>query len=85
MSFQFPADPADGTVIVNGNKLGTYDETTNTWVVSEIPTSPGIPGPVGPKGNTGDKGDPGSGVNIYGSVESFSDLPDYPPRNTFCS
>ena len=83
MSFKFPADPADGTVIVNGNKLGTYDEATNTWVVSEIPISPGVPGPVGPKGKKGDQGDPGAGVDVYGSVESFSDLPPYPLQNTF--
>lgn len=83
MSFNFPANPADGTVIVNGNILGTYDEQTNTWAVSQIPTSPGVPGPSGPKGDQGPVGPVGQGVQITGSVPSYSDLPTDAQTNTF--
>ena len=59
MSFQFPANPADGDIVVRGNLLATYDKDNNTWTVGEIPTYPGIPGPVGPQGPQGVQGDPG--------------------------
>lgn len=83
MSFNFPADPADGTVIVNGNIKGTYDETTNTWNVEKLETAPGIPGPPGPKGDQGEVGPPGAGVQVSGSVESYAFLPTDPVTNTF--
>lgn len=83
MSFQFPANPADGDIVVRDNLLATYDAATNTWAVGEIPTYPGVPGPVGPQGPIGPKGDPGEGVNVTGVVESQADLPNDPDPNTF--
>tara|TARA_Y100000310_G_scaffold186525_1_gene186674 strand:- start:154 stop:1533 length:1380 start_codon:yes stop_codon:yes gene_type:complete len=71
-SFQFPTDPADGTVLVRGDLQATYDEPNNTWVVSQLQQVPGI---EGPKGDKGDKGDPGAGVSIGGSVATVNDLP----------
>ena len=73
-SFQFPANPADGDVVVRGNLLGKYNKDTNTWEVGEIPTYPGVPGPIGPRGPEGPQGEPGAGVNVNGAVESEDDL-----------
>lgn len=71
-SFQFPTDPADGTVLVRGDLQATYDEPNNTWVISQLQQVPGI---EGPKGDKGDKGDPGAGLSINGSVATAGDLP----------
>ncbi len=54
MTFQFPADPKDGTILVQpkadgGFIKGTYNKNTNTWAVGTMPEYPGIPGPVGPE------------------------------------
>ena len=73
-NFLFPANPADGDVIVRGSIKGTYVASTNTWEVGEVPQYPGVPGPLGPVGPMGPKGDPGSGVNVVGAVESKEDL-----------
>ena len=79
MSFQFPANPADGDVVirlVNGVQIkGTYNQETNTWEVGELPEEPGVPGPAGPKGTQGDKGDPGQNLNVSGIVNDVTDLP----------
>ena len=83
MSFQFPANPADGDVVIrliNGTPIkGTYRKNTNTWEVGELPEEPGVPGPQGPKGPKGDKGDPGRGIQVSGIVDTYDDLP---PANT---
>lgn len=73
-NFLFPANPADGDVIVRGSIKGTYVASTNTWEVGEVPQYPGVPGPLGPEGPQGPKGNPGSGVNVVGAVESKGDL-----------
>lgn len=83
MSFQFPADPKDGTIIVNGDIKGTYDEATNTWQVEKMLTVPGVPGPPGPQGDLGPVGPPGAGVQVTGSVPTYDDLPTEPQINTF--
>ena len=83
MSFKFPADPKDGTVIVNGDIKGTYDENTNTWVVEKLQIAPGIPGPSGPKGDLGPVGPVGQGVQVEGAVESTAYLPSDAADNTF--
>lgn len=80
MSFLFPANPADGDVVVqpqpDGTLIkGTYNSTTNTWAVGELPQEPGIPGPTGPQGAQGDQGIPGKGLSISGLVDTFSLLP----------
>ena len=80
MSFLFPANPADGDVVVqpqpDGSLIkGTYNYTTNTWAVGELPQEPGIPGPAGPQGAKGDQGIPGKGLSISGLVDTFSLLP----------
>jgi hypothetical protein len=72
MSFQFPANPADGDIVVRGNLQAFYNAATNTWRVSEVPTAPGIPGPPGPPGPIGP---PGQGLEISGSVDTFANLP----------
>ena len=87
MTFEYPANPADGDIIVQpqpdgGFIKGTYDASSNTWAVGELPEEPGIPGPPGPKGDQGDKGDPGQGVNISGIVPTFDDL-DSPNNHTY--
>ena len=69
--FQFPADPADGDIVVRGNLLATYNINTNTWEVGEIPTYPGVPGPIGPTGPQGKKGDPGTGIQVNGVVPTM--------------
>lgn len=73
-NFLFPANPADGDIVVRGNIKGTYIAATNTWEVGEIPQYPGVPGPIGPIGPEGPKGDPGSGVNVVGAVPTKDDL-----------
>ena len=80
MSFQFPANPKDGDVVVQpqeggGFIKGTYNEAANTWEVGELPEEPGVPGPEGPQGPPGPKGDPGKGLNISGIVDTYDDLP----------
>jgi len=79
MSFQFPANPKDGDVVirlVDGTQIkGTYKESTNTWEVGELPEEPGVPGPQGPRGDQGPKGDPGQGITISGIVDKIEDLP----------
>jgi len=79
MSFQFPANPKDGDVVirtVNGvNIKGTYNILTNTWEVGELPEEPGVPGPQGPKGEQGEKGEPGQNLNVNGIVDTVTDLP----------
>ena len=80
MSFLFPANPANGDIVVqpqpDGSFIkGTYDSTTNTWAVGELPEEPGVPGPAGPKGDQGDKGDPGKGIAISGVVDTETNLP----------
>ena len=71
-SFQFPANPSDGDIVVRGNLQAFYNAATNTWRVSEVPTAPGIPGPPGPPGPIGP---PGQGLAISGIVDTFADLP----------
>ena len=73
-NFLFPANPADGDIVVRGSIKGTYVASTNTWEVGEVPQYPGVPGPEGPLGPKGEKGDPGEGVNVVGAVESEADL-----------
>ena len=80
MSFLFPANPADGDIVVqpqpDGSFIkGTYDAINNTWAVGELPEEPGVPGPEGPKGDQGDKGDPGKGIAISGVVDTEANLP----------
>ncbi len=80
MSFLFPANPADGDIVVqpqpDGTLIkGTYNATTNTWAVGELPKEPGIPGPPGPRGPEGPAGSPGQGVQISGVVDTQADLP----------
>ena len=79
MSFQFPANPKDGDVVVQpqeggGFIKGTYNEASNTWEVGELPEEPGVPGPQGARGPQGEKGDPGKGMNISGIVDTYDDL-----------
>ena len=83
MSFQFPANPADGDIVVRGNLLATYKQDTNTWTVGEIPQYPGVPGPVGPQGPQGIQGNPGSGVNVTEIVDTYADLPVDPETGAF--
>jgi len=70
MSFQYPADPKDGDIVVRGDLQAYYDAGTNTWQVSQLPSAPGIPGPPGPPGP------PGEGVSVSGSAPTPIDLPD---------
>lgn len=81
MSFQYPANPEDGTVLIqpqeDGTFLkGTYNINTNTWEVGVLPQEPGVPGPPGPEGPPGEQGEPGRGVEIAGAVDTFDDLPN---------
>ena len=71
-SFQFPANPSDGDIVVRGNLQAFYNAATNTWRVSEVPTAPGIPGPPGPPGPVGPAG---TGLEISGSVDTLTSLP----------
>ena len=75
MSFQFPANPADGDLVVRGDLLATYDQQSDTWTVGQLNPVAGIPGPQGPQGTTGPKGDPGQGIAIKGTVPDFGSLP----------
>ena len=75
MSFQYPADPKDGDIIVRGDLIATYRESNNTWNVGQLNPVAGIPGPAGPKGDKGDQGDQGIGLVIDGSVPTYADLP----------
>ena len=56
MSFLFPANPANGDIVIQPQEdgsfiKGTYDAINNTWAVGELPEEPGVPGPEGPKGD----------------------------------
>ena len=75
MSFTYPANPADGDIIVRGDLKGTYDKATDTWTVGQLSTVAGIPGPIGPQGLKGDKGDKGSGLAVSGTVTTYATLP----------
>ena len=80
MSFLFPANPANGDIVVqpqpDGTLIkGTYNEADNTWAVGQLPQEPGIPGPEGPRGPEGPQGNPGQGVQISGVVDTLNDLP----------
>ena len=81
MSFQYPANPADGDIIVRGDLLAKYDQETNTWQVGQLNPVAGIPGPAGPQGEQGDKGDQGVGLDVDGSVPTYADLPAPPYVN----
>jgi hypothetical protein len=74
-TFTYPANPADGDVIIKGDYQATYNKTANTWAISLIPTGPGIPGPTGPKGDKGDQGIVGEGLDIKGIVAVAANLP----------
>ena len=81
MAFQYPANPQDGTVLIqpqeDGTFLkGTYDINSNTWEIGVMPQYPGIPGPVGPEGPPGEQGEDGRGVEIKGIVPTENDLPN---------
>ena len=78
MAFQYPANPADGDIIVRGDLLATYNKNTNTWVVGQLNPVAGIPGPAGPKGAQGNKGDQGVGLTVDGSVPTYANLPSPP-------
>ena len=78
MTFTYPADPADGDIIVRGDLLAKYNLSTNTWEVGQIDTTEGIPGPAGPRGFQGEKGDDGTSLKIDGSVPDFASLPNPP-------
>ena len=77
-NWQYPANPDDGDFVIRGNIKATYDASTQTWDVGEIPQYPGIEGPVGPPGPEGPKGDPGQGVEIAAIFDRFVDLPSPP-------
>ena len=74
MSFQYPANPSDGDIIVRGNILAKYTQTNNTWQVSQLDTTYGIEGPTGAPGPQGEKGDDAQ-LNIGGVVPTSTDLP----------
>lgn len=76
MSFTYPANPADGDIIVRGDLKATYDKVTDTWTVGQLNTVAGIPGPIGPQGLKGDKGDKGSGLAVSGTVSAYANLPN---------
>ena len=65
MAFIYPANPADGDIIVRGDLLSKYDASTNTWTVSKLQSEYGIPGP---KGNDGPKGEKGDDAKLYLSL-----------------
>ena len=74
MSFQYPADPSDGDIIVRGDLIATYTKSNNTWQVSQLNPEYGIQGPTGPQGEKGEKGDDAQ-LNIGGIVPTSEDLP----------
>ena len=75
MAFKFPANPSDGDLVVRGDIVATYRESSDTWVVGQLNPVAGIPGPTGPKGDKGEQGDQGIGLEIDGSVPTMADLP----------
>ena len=75
MSFQYPANPADGDIIVRGDLLASYSKAKDLWTVGKLNPVAGIPGPAGPKGDKGDKGDTGVGLKISGVVADAASLP----------
>ena len=79
-NWQYPANPDDGDFVIRGNIKATYDASTQTWDVGEIPQYPGIEGPIGPPGPEGPKGDPGTGVNVTAIVDTLLDLPAPPQK-----
>ena len=76
MSFQYPANPVDGDIVVRGDLLATYNAQNDTWTVGKLNPVAGIPGPAGPTGPKGDKGDIGDGLEIKGSAPSQGSLPN---------
>ena len=75
MAFIYPANPADGDIIVRGDLLSKYNKGTNTWTVSQLQSEYGIPGPKGNDGPKGDKGDDAA-LFINGVVPTPEDLPE---------
>ena len=73
--WQYPANPADGDIIVRGDIKGTYDADTKTWAIGQIPQYPGVPGPEGPQGPRGLQGEPGKGVEVTAVVPTLANLP----------
>ena len=75
MSFQYPANPSDGDIIVRGDLLATYTKSNNTWQVSQLNPDYGI---TGPKGNDGPKGEKGDDASLFinGVVPTPEDLPE---------
>ena len=76
MSFQYPANPVDGDIVVRGDLLATYNAQTDTWTVGQLNPVAGIPGPTGPAGPQGDKGDLGDGLKVKGSAPNQGALPN---------
>lgn len=74
-TFNYPANPQDGDIIIKDEYQATYNKAANTWVISLIPIGAGIPGPTGPKGDKGDQGIPGAGLDIKGVVANPAALP----------
>ena len=70
MAFLFPANPADGDLVVRGDLLATYHADTNTWTVGQLNPVAGIPGPVGPAGPSGPVAGPS------GPVEELDEQPE---------
>jgi hypothetical protein len=75
MAFIYPANPADGDIIVRGDLLSKYSKYNNTWTISQLQTEYGIPGPKGNDGPKGDKGDDAT-LFINGVVPTPEDLPE---------
>ena len=76
MSFQYPANPVDGDIVVRGDLLATYNAQNDTWTVGKLNPVAGIPGPTGPAGPKGAKGDMGDGLKIKGSAPNQGSLPN---------
>lgn len=74
-TFNYPASPKDGDIIIKDEYKATYNKASNTWVISLIPAGSGLTGPAGPKGDKGDEGEPGAGLEIKGSVPNIGALP----------
>ena len=75
MSFQYPANPSDGDIIVRGDILATYTASNNTWTVGQLNPEYGL---TGPKGNDGPKGEKGDNAKLFisGVVPTPEDLPE---------
>ena len=75
MAFIYPANPADGDIIVRGDLIATYTEYNNTWTVGQLHPEYGV---VGPKGNDGPKGEKGDDATLFinGVVPTPEDLPE---------